>query len=103
MGEQIPTAVVSNDPTHWYTVAGTIGLDGVPMKWFVTVAVQISTPPFPFAEPLHCWTLTTGEVETRLVVAQVPAPAMTATRVPTHRVVTTVEGGDAAMDPEAER
>jgi hypothetical protein len=73
------------------------------MKWFVTVAVQISTPPLPFADTLHCWTLATGDGETTLVVAHVPAPAMISTRVPMHLVVTTVDGGAAAIDPDAVR
>jgi hypothetical protein len=71
------------------------------MKWFVTVAVQIRTPPLPFADALHCWTLATGDAEATLVVAHVPPPDMISTRVPMHLVVTTVEGGADAIAPDA--
>lgn len=100
-GEHVPTAVgmlLPHDPTHWKTAAGTIGDTGGVAKWFVIVAVQI-TAPAKKPETLHCWTVVTGDVEIVVVVVHVPPPARITGFVPRHRVIVTVEAGDADSAP----
>ena len=106
-GEQVPEAggllnAPMNELAHWYTVAGSTGLDGVPLNWLVMVAVQMTVPPGP-REALHCWTVVTGEVETDVLLMQVPPPEAITAAVPTHRSTVTVEGGDAASVPAGVR
>ena len=59
-GVQVPGAPgpVMTDPMHWYVVAG-VGVT-LPETLVVTVTVQMSTPPPPFAEPSHCVTWLMG-------------------------------------------
>jgi len=103
VGVQLPGAPVPviTDPTHPYAVAATMAPSGVPLKWLVIVAEQRTVPPPPFAEPLHCWTLETGSLEVRVVVVQVSV--LTGPDAPTHREMTTVDGGVAASVPLAVR
>ncbi len=63
------------------------------VKWFVTVTLQITTPPPPLPEPLHCWTTVTGSVEMVTTgSSQVPSPSAIGPAAPTQRVTVTVEG-----------
>src|SRR5438270_7530700 len=66
---------------------------------FVTVTVQISTPPPPFAEPSHCVICVVGCAEVVVVVAQVPAPAPIGPAAPTHRVTVIVLGVPVLIPP----
>jgi hypothetical protein len=63
----------------------------LPAMLFVTVTVQMSTPPPPFAEPSHCVIWVMGWAEVDVVVAQVPAPAPTGPAAPEHTVTVIVE------------
>ncbi len=56
------------------------------------VTEQITTPPPPFPEPLHCCTVVIGAVDVEVVVAHVPAPAAIGPAAPTHRVTVTLDG-----------
>ena len=64
------------------------------LKWFSIVAVQITTPPPPSAEPLHCWTVATGATDEIVVVlVHVPPPPRITAAVPKHLVIVTDDAG----------
>ncbi|MEP7215006.1 MAG: hypothetical protein ABI782_02070 [Anaerolineaceae bacterium] len=74
---------------------------GLPVKWFAIVTLQITAPPPPFPDPLHCWIVVTGCVDVDVVVVQVNV--LTGPVAPTHLVIVRVEGGLAASWPAAVR
>ena len=98
-GVHVPGAPVPvmTEPTHWYTVAA-VGA-APPVIVFVIVTLQMSTPPPPFAEPLHWATDVTSSVDVVVVVVQVPAPAPMGPAAPTQRVTVTVVGLAGSMVP----
>jgi hypothetical protein len=69
------------------------------LKRLVTVTEQITTPPPPLPEPLHCWTSVTGSADVVVVVAHVPPPAPIGPAAPVHLVTVTVEGDVTAIVP----
>ncbi len=79
------------EPMHWYTVARAGISDGTALKWLFTVTVQMTTPPPPLPEPLHCCTSVTGSTSVVVVVLQVPAPEAIGPAAPTQRVTVIVE------------
>jgi hypothetical protein len=81
-------------------VAPVIGA-GLPMKWLATVTVQITEPPPPLPDPLHCWTVVTGWDEVVVVVVQVSV--LSGPAAPTHLVIVRVDGGVVESAPAAVR
>ena len=80
-------------------VAG-VGADtGLALNVLVTVTEQITTPPPPLPDPLHCWTCVAGSADVVMVVAQVPAPAPIGPAAPVHLVTVTLEGAVASIVP----
>jgi hypothetical protein len=62
----------------------------------VTWTVQITTPPPPLPEPLHCWMAVTGSAEVVVVVVHVPPPAPIGPAAPVHFVTVICDGAVAA-------
>lgn len=98
-GEQVPTADVSNEPTHWYTVAGVGAAVGVPLKWLMIVTAHMTTPPPPLPEPSHCCTRVTGPEDDVVFVVQAPAPAPTGPAAPVQTLTVIIEGAVATPAP----
>ena len=74
---------------------------GLPLKRLEIVTLQITAPPPPFPDPLHCWIVVTGCVDVVVVVVQVSV--LSGPEAPTHLVRVSVEGGLAASSPAAVR
>ncbi len=80
-------------------MAAPIAETGALLKELVTWTVQITTPPPPLPEPLHCWMSVIGSAEVVVVVAHVPAPAPMGPAAPVHLVTVIAEGAVAAPVP----
>ncbi len=77
-------------------MAAPIAETGELLKELVTWTEQITTPPPPLPEPLHCWMSVIGSGDELMVVLQVPAPAAIGPAAPVHFVTVISEGAVAA-------
>lgn len=69
---------------------------GALLKELMTSTEQITTPPPPLPEPLHCWMSVIGSADVVVVVLHVPAPAAIGPAAPVHFVTVMSEGAVAA-------
>jgi hypothetical protein len=77
-------------------VAAPRAATGALLKELVTWTEQITTPPPPLPDPLHCRTSMIGSADVVTVVEHVPAPAPMGPAAPVHFVTVIVEGAVAA-------
>lgn len=69
---------------------------GALLNELVTWTEQITTPPPPLAEPLHCWMSVIGSADVVVVVLHVPAPVPMGPAAPVHLVTVIADGAVAA-------